>query len=64
LRTSSGTSPRADRPRLALDPEVATAPPESRDPFEALDELMAVIDALCPRWPDRDPVTGPGSFKL
>jgi hypothetical protein len=26
-----------------------------RDPFEQLDELMAVVEALCPRWPEREP---------
>jgi hypothetical protein len=25
----------------------------SRDPFEALDDLMTVIEALCPVWPNR-----------
>jgi hypothetical protein len=24
-----------------------------RDPFEAFDDLMTVIEALCPVWPDR-----------
>jgi len=24
------------------------------DPFEALDDLMVVIEALCPRWPPRE----------
>ena len=26
----------------------------SRDPFEALDDLMTVIEALCPVWPNRE----------
>lgn len=26
----------------------------SRDPFEALDDLMTVIEALCPVWPSRE----------
>jgi hypothetical protein len=25
----------------------------SRDPFVALDDLMCVVEALCPRWPER-----------
>ena len=25
------------------------------DPFAALDDLMAVVEALCPRWPAREP---------
>jgi len=26
----------------------------SRDPLEALDDLMTVIEALCPVWPNRE----------
>lgn len=25
-----------------------------RDPFETLDDLMTVVEALCPTWPPRD----------
>jgi hypothetical protein len=25
----------------------------SRDPFAALDDLMYVVEGLCPRWPER-----------
>jgi len=25
------------------------------DPFAALDDLMVVVEALCPRWPAREP---------
>lgn len=28
------------------------------DPFRALDDLMIVIEALCPEWPAREPFTG------
>lgn len=32
-----------------------TAPVSSdRDPFEVLDDLMVVIEALCPTWPHRE----------
>lgn len=24
------------------------------DPYRALDDLMAVVEALCPEWPQRD----------
>ncbi|GIK34849.1 MAG: hypothetical protein BroJett010_14080 [Gammaproteobacteria bacterium] len=27
----------------------------ARDAFEALDDLMTVVEALCPRWPSREP---------
>jgi hypothetical protein len=36
-----------------------TAPSEhQRDPFAALDDLMTVVEALCPKWPDRDITRG------
>jgi hypothetical protein len=25
-----------------------------RDPYKALDELMSVVEALCPTWPPRE----------
>jgi len=31
------------------------------DPFATLDDLMTVIDALCPRWPPREPFWAEGS---
>jgi hypothetical protein len=54
----------ADLPRVASDALVPTALPDTRDPFAALDDLMAVVDALCPRWPTRSIAAGPGSFRL
>jgi hypothetical protein len=27
----------------------------AQDAFEALDDLMMVVEALCPRWPTRAP---------
>ena len=29
-----------------------------RDPYETLDDLMTVVEALCPEWPRREPFTG------
>lgn len=49
------------RPPIALAAEggaPATATVASRDPYEALDDLMAVVEALCPSWPER-PGFGP-----
>jgi hypothetical protein len=34
----------------------STSASGSRDPFEALDDLMCVIEALAPVWPPRDPM--------
>jgi hypothetical protein len=42
-----------------------TTPIESdRDPYERLDDLMVVVEALCPRYPEREPFTGTEVFKL
>jgi hypothetical protein len=32
-------------------------PVQVADPFAALDDLMAVIEALCPEWPERGTFT-------
>jgi hypothetical protein len=32
---------------------VAVAPHSARDPYEVLDDLMTVVEALCPQWPSR-----------
>jgi hypothetical protein len=38
---------------LFADGGVSVPLSSGRDPFEALDDLMAVIDLLCPQWPVR-----------
>jgi len=39
---------------FAADGGIAHVPAATgRDPFEALDDLMTVIEALCPVWPNR-----------
>jgi hypothetical protein len=38
---------------LFADGGVSAPISSGRDPFEALDDLMAVMDALCPEWPSR-----------
>jgi hypothetical protein len=40
---------------LFPDGGVASAPDAERDPFAALDDLMTVVEALCPSWPPREP---------
>jgi hypothetical protein len=42
---------------LAADGGIKTARTSVRDPFAALDDLMTVVEALCPTWPPR------GAFK-
>jgi len=39
---------------FAADGGIAHVPAATnRDPFETLDDLMTVIEALCPVWPNR-----------
>jgi hypothetical protein len=49
---------------LSGDGGISSPPSDRRDPFEALDDLMQVIEALCPTWPDRELFAGTESFKL
>ena len=46
--------------------EAATPGPvmPGREPFEVLDDLMAVVEALCPRWPERPPTRSTRSMRL
>jgi hypothetical protein len=44
----------ADTP-IAAEGGIRAEPPESADPYQALDELMVAVEALCPRWPERPP---------
>jgi hypothetical protein len=39
------------------------AAPQS-DPFRALDDLMSVVEALCPTWPERGPFVNIGEMLL
>lgn len=41
-----------------------TPVPSSRDAYEILDDLMAVVEALCPRWPDRETFRQHDDFRL
>lgn len=43
---------------------IATPPNTERDPFEVLDDLMVVIDALCPVWPQRKTFEKSCKFRL
>jgi hypothetical protein len=48
--TSSPKS--ADQP-LANEAGVELPAVQDADPYRALDDLMAVVEALCPEWPQR-----------
>lgn len=45
----------ADAPIIAEGGE-PYSPAGDRDPFEALDDLMCVVEALTPTWPPRGPM--------
>lgn len=34
------------------------------DPYAALDDLMAAVEALCPVWPAREPFADGGAMRL
>lgn len=42
-----------DQP-LVNDAGVAPQLVSDEDPYRVLDELMFIVEALCPNWPDRD----------
>jgi hypothetical protein len=43
---------------------VAHAGGDNSDPYKTLDDLMVVVEALCPRWPEREFFTGKEKFRL
>jgi hypothetical protein len=49
---------------LAAEGGISSAPVSTRDPYEALDDLMVVVEALCPRWPSRDTFKADGLWLL
>jgi hypothetical protein len=52
-----------ERP-LASDGGITVLADDKQDPFEALDDLMAVIEALCPTWPQRELSVSVGQMLL
>jgi hypothetical protein len=59
----SAESNQAQQPFAAAG-GITTAPVSKRDPYEALDDLMVVVEALCPRWPSRDTFKTEGIWLL
>lgn len=49
---------------LASGGGVNIRPVSQRDPYEALDDLMAVVEALCPSWPARELFKSSGVWVL
>jgi hypothetical protein len=38
--------------------------PDHRDPYEILDDMMAVVEALCPEYPEREVFRAEGDWRL
>ena len=53
----SSSAKSTDAP-LAAGAGLGAMPPAPDDPYQALDDLMAVVEALCPVWPQRAPFAG------
>jgi len=53
-----------DLPPLAGEAGITRDPCVTQDPFAAFDDLMVVVEALCPTWPAREITTAPAAFKL
>ena len=47
---SSATKP---EPHFAKEAGIDTSGPPAEDPYQALDDLMMAVEALCPEWPQR-----------
>jgi hypothetical protein len=45
---------RIEQQCLAAEGGVTVGVQDPREPFAALDDLMVVVEALCPAWPPRD----------
>ena len=55
---------RDSEPLLVADGGIDTAVVSLRDPYEVLDDLMVVVEALCPRWPARETFKAEGIWLL
>ena len=49
---------------LASSGGISPRPTDARNPFEVLDDLMQVVEALCPAWPQRELFQNTAVFKL
>jgi hypothetical protein len=54
----------ADFTPLAASGGVVVIPRSEREPYEALDDLMSVVEAICPIWPLRGTFRDNGKFLL
>ncbi len=58
------SSERPAEPPFVADLGVQPPAPPEVDPYQALDDLMAVVEILCPEWPVREPFVTPGKMLL
>ena len=49
---------------IAADGGIDSPPPLQEDPYQALDDLMAAVEILCPIWPPRDAFRVGGNLLL
>jgi hypothetical protein len=49
---------------FAADGGIQVPPSPPADPYQALDDLMAAVEALCPTWPQRETFLDTGSMLL
>jgi hypothetical protein len=64
MKSAEPNQARDPQQPLAAEGGITTAPVSKRDPYEALDDLMVVVEALCPRWPSRDTFKTDGLWLL
>lgn len=57
-------SERLPDPPFAAEAGIQSPAAQPEDWFRALDELMFVVEALCPHWPPREPFGVCGSMLL
>lgn len=53
ISTDSPPDPASDKHPLAAEGGMTTASSTPHDPYATLDDLMVVVEALCPQWPTR-----------
>ena len=58
------SSERHPDPPFAAAGGIPGPSPRPEDWLRALDDLMVVVEALCPRWPEREPFADAGTMLL
>jgi hypothetical protein len=58
------SSNKSDEQPIATHGGTGLSQPPPADPFKALDDLMAAVEALCPTWPPRETFINTGHMLL